>query len=180
MIRQYSKAEMLDYWKVRYGLAAPRRGQPDCEEPLSGLDLKLLDDIELWYIDLLGRADPAMLPVENVTAGVSANFLVARGATVLLPLDCIRVVSVKMSSWEFAVTTFALPDSDTDLMQRNPITRAIPCAPAAVLREGAIDVFGMAEGREAEVERLMATVRGDPEYYRLDPRLLLSSELLIH
>lgn len=179
MIRQYSKAEMLRYWKLRYGLATPSVGEPD-SGVYSDLDLKLLDDIELWYVDMLGRADPALLPVEDVAGRVGVNFLVPRGATIILPIDCVRAVSVKMSTWECPVSTFALPDSDLDLMQRNPVTRAVACAPAAVTRVGAIEVFGMEEGRETEVDHVMATLRGDPDYFRLDPRLLLSSELLIH
>ena len=50
----------------------------------------------------------------------------------IYPSRFVRPVEWQLRGWHHSVTSFALPDDETDLLQHNPWTRGGCCAPVAV------------------------------------------------
>lgn len=191
MLKTFTQSEMLTYWKRRLGLKASPvlAGENDLTE----VDRKLLDDIDIWYDDVLLSAPVEKLPVRNVAPDVIAYYVDDNSAEIALPDECLRLVSVKMRDWEGDETEAYSVYSDIARLQRNRLTRATIDEPVVVRRPGRLVVHGLnapvaayaaadkpSVKHEAALERLEMVVRPPEGTYILDRTLLKHSQLTIH
>ena len=102
----FSQSEMLEEWKMRKGLFS---GLRDCTaERDDGVDVDgvLLREIDSWYARLLAEAPIDCLPVEDVASECTVEIGADLRVDVALPSRCVRLVSMKMKSWQEAVSQF--------------------------------------------------------------------------
>lgn len=179
MLREYTPLALLACWKRRLGLAPLAGGKMDAgEKDLTEVDRKLLDDIDLWYASLLEIAPVEMLPMADFSSTVIARPFCERGVEVQLPDEGIRLVEVKLKSWERGMTEFSKPGSDADILQFDPRTRACVASPVGVLFPGRLELFGASDGDK--VERLVMVRRPATGNYVFNPLLMDRYDLLIH
>ena len=191
MLKTFTRSEMLTYWKRRLGLKASPvvAGETDLTE----VDRKLLDDIDIWYDDVLLSAPVDKLPVRNVAADVIAYYVDDNSAEIAIPDECIRLVSIKMNDWDGDEPETYSVYSDIARLQRNRLTRATTDEPVVMRRPGRLVVCGLnppvatlagsdkpAVKHEASLERLEMVVRPPEGTYVLDRTLLKHSQLTIH
>lgn len=194
MLRKYTEQEMLSYWKRRMGLEAS--GSVGGEKNLTELDRKLLDDIDIWYADLLENAPADRVPTEDVATEVSCRYTSENSALITLPPRGVRMVSVKMADWSSDEVESYSIYSDVARLQRNRLTRADTDSPVVLRRPGHLEVHGLRSpleegisprgafvgpvGSTPQLESLTMVVRPEAGTYVLDPTLLRRSSLLIH
>lgn len=189
MKKVFTSDEMLRYWKRRLGLPLE---EPGCD--VMGLDDKLRDDIRIWYADLLLKAPPEYLPVENVAAECSTCYISDNAAAIYPPVRAVRLVSLKMKEWSLdEIETFS-PYSETGRLQGNRLTRATVDEPVVLSRPGRLEAHGINVPDDAEIIPSGHGPQGNrgprPEYlemvvmphdeYILEEALLARSELMIH
>lgn len=194
MLKTYSDKQMLAYWKRRLGLEAS--ASVAGENDLTDFDRKLLDDIDIWYADLLENAPADRLPTEDVAGEVACHYSSDNSAVITLPQRAVRMVSLKMADWGAdEVETYSIY-SDVARLQRNRLTRADVDDPIILRRPGALEVHGLLSPlddgisplgafvapfeKRPELESLKMVVRPEEGTYILDPTLLRRSRLMIH
>lgn len=175
MLKTYTEAEILQYWKRRLGLAAADAPSPSSD--LTELDARLLGDIQSWYANLLATAPPQCVPLANLAAEAEILSAADGMATLRLPDRGVRPVQLRMEGWDAPVRTFVGPHSDVARLQRYRWTRATPADPAAILLPGRLEVYGLPDATPCVAELLMTAYPDDG--YVLDPALLSRSTLLI-
>lgn len=150
MIRRYTEEEMLAYWKRRLGLAvspAVTGGEDN-----NGLDRKLIDDIRVWYADILQNAPPQLVNCENLADEATAGIIGDNCMAVTLPERGTRLVSVRLKAWETPVTRMVRPESPVAALQTDPLTRATVDDPVVVEGTHRLFLYGLPLTAEAAVE----------------------------
>lgn len=169
MMKTFSQGEMLAEWRKALGLH-PLNTDATIEvfESLD-TDSVLLRAMRAWYLNLLATAPPAQLPVSNVASRCS---LKPRGqlSAIVLPADAVRVVSVKLDSWQRP----AFPVSGEALEKRlsrmaSPYGQPGDCDPLLFIDSDA-PLIAPADGRQ--LEQVMAVTDPGADLYILDPHLL--------
>ena len=125
----FSQSEMLEEWKMRKGLFS---GLRDCTaERDDGVDVDgvLLREIDSWYARLLAEAPIDCLPVEDVASECTVEIGADLRVDVALPSRCVRLVSMKMKSWQEAVSQFEKEGGMLALRQANAWLRGGVCNP---------------------------------------------------
>lgn len=196
MLKTYTQAQMLTYWKRHLGMKASSVLTDDHD--LTELDLKLLSDIDAWYDDLLAEAPAEKLPVADLSASAAARYISDNAAEIILPEPGMRLVSVKMSDWQAAEVDTYSAYSDMARLQRNRLTRATTDDPVVIRRPGRIEVHGLntpdmpqvsdkdvtmqspAPTIRPQVETLEMVIHPPQGTYVLDSTLLRRSRLYIH
>lgn len=199
MLKTYSQSEMLTYWKRRLGLSVS--SPLSTGEDLTQLDLKLLDDINAWYDDILAEAPPEKLPVEDVGPVTAARYISDNAAELTPPSRGIRLVALRMADWSSDEVESYSVYSDMARLQRNRLTRATADDPVVLHRPGHFEAHGLpsapaivkpvtppAGGSDGvqpvpsipEITHLMMVVRPPEGYYTLDTTLLRHSQLYIN
>lgn len=137
----FSESEMLDYWKTRLHINPARR---DCSiENDDGTDLDnfLIQQIRLWYANILTTAHPSQLPQKDLANTITmlvSNSLVAR---IKIPEEAIQPVLLKLSSWENPVSQFYSPDSFMATLQYDEFTRGRQKSPVAIILPNEIIMY---------------------------------------
>lgn len=187
---------MLGYWKRRLGLSNLPASTADASR--DAMDLKLLDDIRLWYAGLLEDAPAGMLPTSDLADVAYAVYTGSNSAEVYLPEEGIRFVELKLECWSRPVFVTHSPYSDEARMQHAGEAAATTEEPLIVAMPGRLRVYGVdvpagasprAAGNHSllppqrprpDVERLEMVVYPGEGVYTLDERLLRTSVLEIH
>ena len=83
MLKRYSEQEMLDYWKGRLGISVSPAvaGYRD----RTALDRKILDEVDLWYEEMLQSAPFDKVPVSDMAEAVSCRRLTDNSVEIALP-----------------------------------------------------------------------------------------------
>ena len=148
-----SHSEMLARWRRALGLSTLRT---DCSiEAVEGIDIDavITDKMRKWYLDLLDSADPALLPVERITA----DFGRAR-----------RILEVKFSGWKRAAVPLTSSEAIPFLSRRSNARRCpTPEHPVAVLTPKGIHPYP-----EGNLEYIVGVIDPGPDVYILDESLL--------
>lgn len=149
----FSQSEMLEEWKMRKGLFS---GLRDCTaERDDGVDVDglLLREIDSWYARLLAEAPIDCLPVEDVALECTVEIGADLRVDVVLPSRCVRLVSMKMKSWQEAVAQFEKEGGMLALRQANAWLRGGVCNPVCIAGIGRIRAYSAAAATD-ELERL--------------------------
>ncbi len=167
----YTSKEMLNEWKLRTQMVNYHR---DCiVEREDGIDLdavllKKLNDI---YERLLVEAPVEFLPVYDVAEDCVLSVNADSSAKVVLSEACVRVLELKLTSWERSVTEFAKADSRLAKLQESEWTRAGALHPVCVEGHRCLHVYSVKEGVTTKVERLLAVCRRDMDTFEFAPVL---------
>lgn len=195
MLKTYTQSQMLTYWKRHLGLKASSAVRDEAD--MTELDLKLLDDIDAWYEDLLCEAPPEKLPVADVADTAPVRYISDNAAEILFPANGVRLVDVKMKEWQCAEAETFSAYSDVARLQRNRLTRATIDEPVIIRRPGRIEVHGLETPSLPEIKEdtyfshiaalitptvssLRMVVHPPEGTYVLDSTLLRHARLYIH
>lgn len=151
----FSQSEMLEEWKMRKGMFS---GLRDCTaERDDGVDVDglLLREIDSWYARLLAEAPIDCLPVEDVASECTVEIGADLRVDVALPSRCVRLVSMKMKSWQEAVSQFEKEGGMLALRQANAWLRGGVCNPVCIAGIGRIRAYSAAAATDV-LERLEA------------------------
>lgn len=192
MLKRYSEQEMLDYWKGRLGISVSPAvaGYRD----RTALDRKILDEVDLWYEEMLQSAPFDKVPVSDMAEAVSCRRLTDNSVEIALPEEAVRMVALRLQDWDADEVECYSQYSDTARLQRNRLTRATVDDPAVISRPGVLEVHGLDPEEEEEegtagdtalwhrpyVKKLQMVTRPAKGTYVLDPVLLRRSELRVH
>lgn len=105
------------------------------------------------------------------------------GGILTIPDDFLRLVSLKMSGWNKAVTMVAGEGSDIELMQRNKYTRGTAMKPVAVFGRDSsgnkvIEYFGSGDTVECALYMPLPTVEGSGSNATLSISRLLKPDII--
>lgn len=194
MLKTYTQSEMLAYWKRRLGLRTST-ALGDATD-MTELDRKLLDDIDIWYEDLLAEAPASHLPVEDVADEASGYYISDNAAEITPPERGVRLLSLKLSDWRQAETESYSVYSDIGRLQRNRLTRATAEEPVVLHRPGHYEAHGLSWSPfdinsalkpdytpivdRPVITQMEMVVRPPQGYYTLDTTLLRRSHLYIN
>lgn len=134
--------QMLDEWRRRLGYTTLAD-----TDPYDTLTL-IASRIRAWYAHLLLTADARLLPIEEMKSEITSVTPSPDGSslTITLPERALRPLSLLLDCWTVPLTQFALPGSDIALRQQDPLLRATPDAPAAILNpDGTLTAFGISD-----------------------------------
>lgn len=186
MLKTFTETEMLDYWKRRLGLKASPAvvGHKD----YTALDKKLLDEIEIWYNDLLQNAPIDKVPVADFASDVACRRLSENTAEITIPQDAVRFVALRMEDWKCDEIETHSVYSDIARLQRNRLTRATIADPVVLERPGLLEAHGLREYDDEidlslqtpTIKKLEMVCRPKQGTFTLDPTLLRRSELRFH
>lgn len=164
-IHTYSLEEMLEEWKTRKMLLTGRR---DCTvERDDGIDLDavLTREIEAAYDCLLREAPAEWLPVNDIAENCSVEIADDLTAVMHLPVNCYRVVEVKLPSWKHAVSHIVSPDSETARQQQNEWLRGGVNAPVCVAGNRRLYLYSAGSHDELRAERVLAVEPPEKGWY---------------
>lgn len=193
MLKVYNEQEMLDYWKMRLGLADLTGSLHVKRHNGAALEAKLLSDIRAWYADLLYTAPAEKLPITDMTAEATASYVDDTAIEVVLPPRAVRVVSVELDGWGAPLSDFVSSNSTTGRRQLNPLTRNGRWHPVGVLYPGRMRLYGVIPRHEWEgllagqnpltptpLTRLRVIATPADTSFALDESLLLTATLPIN
>ncbi len=164
---------MLALWMRRHFMEPLRA---DCVVSRSdGVDLEAVaaDEMRRWYVRMLADAPAEMLAPKDVALTVAIRRTANGTGTITLPENVVRVVAVKLSTWEREATIVAA-DSALGRLQANRYSRGGVAGPVAVVRPGGrLELFSLGSGVSVPVvETLLVVEDPGPERYVMDERLL--------
>lgn len=138
-----TKSQVLDEFRRALGLSTLRT---DCSvEAVDGIELTpLLEQwADAWYSTQLRTADPALLPVSNLSQSVTPAAMHDNMLNVRRDSSRIRVLAVKMADWSRPVVPITL-ESASQRLERLASPFGTPgCAdPLAVLMPDGSVIFG--------------------------------------
>lgn len=193
MLKTFTETEMLDYWKRKLGLKASHSvgGEDDKTE----LDRRLLDEIDLWYDDMLATAPVDRLPTIQLADSVAARYLDDNSAEIILPERAMRLVNLRMKEWTAPEVEEHSVYSDLMRLQHNRLTRASVDEPAVFRRPGRLEVHGLSTPPQVSeypdspkplptatpsILSLEMVMRPENGTYIVDTALLRRSNLTLH
>lgn len=143
------------------------------------LDAMLLEDLRLWYMNLLDTADPQHLPCRDVKAECTASIVAPAAAiAVTFPAAARRPVSIRIRGWQRSAMILGHEHYDAVLRRQfNPYTAAAAGSPVAVTVPRArpdtphqVLVWPKIAGNF--IDEATAIIDPGPESYILDESLL--------
>ena len=158
----YNEAQMLDAWRRLRGMT-PLRDDLNAVRT-DGIDFssRLKAEMDAWYAEALEEAPPSLLAPEE---GTELPVAVDRGAMrVELPEGTVRVLAVRLSGWNTAVSETVAPGSPAALMQLSEFTRACVDEPVAVFDRAGRSLLLYPAVPGSTLERLSLVVRREGEY----------------
>ncbi len=170
---EMTKDEMLAIW-MRQHFLEPLRA--DCVmSRIDGVDLEAIavDEMRRWYVRMLGEAPAGMLAPSDIALTVSMRRAPQGTGIIVLPDNVVRVLAVKLSTWEREATIVA-GGSALGRRQGNRYSRGGVADPVAVLSPGGrLELFSLgSEVSVPMVETLLVVEDPGPERYVMDERLL--------
>lgn len=191
MLKTFTREEMLLYWKRRLGLRVSAKPQVENSE----VDQRLMDEIDIWYDDLLATAPADKLPVEDVSGDSAVRYIDENSARIDYPSRGVRLVALRMRDWKADEVESVSPYSDVARLQRNRLTRATTDEPVVVSKLDCLEAHGLegpasvAVPDESEmpaaaprpiIDKLLMVVRPEEGTYVLDRSLFKGQTLAIH
>lgn len=199
MMKTFTAAQMLEYWKRRLGFKASSKVSGVNDQ--TQLDTLLMQDIDEWYEDILLSAPPEKVPTRDGAEETAGIFITVNACELYLPEDAVRMVALRMEEWPVEeVETYSVY-SDIGRLQRNRLTRATVDDPVVLSRPGRLEVHGVTPPESLEealsysassseqmppkkdrpkIARLEVVYRPPEGTYILDTSLLRQSRLSIH
>lgn len=181
MLTTLTHSQMLTQWRQRLGYTT----LPDTD-PFD-INTLLSSHIRAWYDHLLLTQPPSLLPVEELKSEITSADIIASSTAMLisLPSRAIRPISLLLDDWDTPLTQFALPGSDIATLQQDPLLRATPDAPVAILNpDRTITAYGITDPSAntratvaPQLNRRILSLRAvatpsDPDTYTLHTSLL--------
>ncbi len=161
--------EILTRWKLLHGWE-PLSGIATATTP--GLDDMLTAVIDSWYYTMLAALEPELLPQGEFAAAAAAWQSGAVCASVRVPPQCLRPVSVKLGSWS-APAPVREQSAELTLRQHNPFTAATGRSPVAMRRpDGTLALYPGICGDDDRIESLTGVPAPEKGVYRLTPAML--------
>ncbi|MDE6049219.1 MAG: hypothetical protein K2G09_05950 [Paramuribaculum sp.] len=161
--------EILTRWKLLHGWE-PLGGIATATTP--GLDDMLAAEIDGWYNTMLVTLEPELLPHGEFAAAAVVSQSGAGYASVRLPPQCLRPVSVKLASWS-APAAVREQSAELTLRQHNPFTAATGRSPVAMRRpDGTLALYPGICGDDDRIESLTGVTAPEKDVYRLTPAML--------
>lgn len=152
-----SPAEMLEEWKIRKGFYPGLRGCFVERDDGVDTDSILTREMSGWYARLLSEAPAELLPVADVGERCEVTVDKRLTATISLPGDCVRVLSVKMPSWTRCVTRIEPEGSEPARRQENEWLCGRREHPVCVAEStGRVRAYSVATTDETRVAELLA------------------------
>lgn len=167
-----NETEMMRLWLLRKGYEPLRS---DCRISRSdGADLQSAARMEcrLWYENLLIDGPLDALETDDIKSHeeVIVSTTLLHSSLITLPMDCVRVVAVKLRSW-FAPAQIVTPDSPLGRLQYASYAASGPVNPVAVLLPGnRLELFSNTYENSDTLEYLHCVMRppydeeGSPTY----------------
>ena len=156
-----SRPQMLAAWRL-HRLLEPIRDDASVTRS-DGLDLDALlaPEMDAWYTDLLLNGPPHLLVSHDIAGSVSVHPCAGNGMAVTLPPETVRVLSVRISSWQTPARILP-PASVPYLCGGNPYLHPLPQSPVAVRIGDELRLYPAVEG--ATVTELKCVLHTEGEY----------------
>lgn len=148
MLTTYSRSEIIELWRRRH-LYTPHGFLPADDD--KAIDDHIYDEIRRWYANLLLTASASLLPCENLASEATVDFPQPNCASIVPPGRGVRLLSLRMSAWTAAATSFYLPGSTFHQLQNCFATRATIDAPVVIHTHSGYLAFGLPGLKTPEV-----------------------------
>lgn len=166
---RYTKAAMLEEWKIRTGYFTTRRGCDIVRDDGVDLDSLLQAEIDSRYESLLAGAPAEMVPVMDITDDCEVLVDSSLGVTIVFPPDCVRVVELMLPGWKRSVTEFAPPSGNVAAMQRNEWLRAGTENPVCIAGHRSLYACSAVSAADYKPAKLLAVCRPEEGIYVFAP-----------
>lgn len=157
---------MLDLWRLHSGY------MPSLADAVfvrnDGVDTSAVHraEINLWYRRLLLEAPPEQLVADDLSASAVLMSAPDGSTIVALPPGVVRVLRVRLASWQANARIVTSRTHIAALRQNHPFTRATPSHPVAVFVDGELRLYPAATSDDSLVSLLCVSYSEDE--YRLD------------
>lgn len=162
---ELSEKEMIRLWLLRKGFEPLRS---DCRiERSDGADLEALarQECRLWYGRLLRQGPREALEAEDISGREDLSMGATRLGSIIirLPADCVRVLEVKLRSWDAPAVPMDW-DSPDGRRQVNPFYCGGPGSPVALLLpDNRVELFSNTYDGEDILDYLFCATRPGPD-----------------